>query len=191
MVCFCDIKVWFKVLSLIAVALYVNLCQTEPLYITENWKLSRCQLCRHWWHCTAFVIRLPSVSEAPLKNIGILYKQPTQRQIPLTFFIAYYIWWIFRFVFTTNLTSNYKTKNAHSTTAGWRFHRIWVTSQKSLLDHKCDVIMTAMASQIPSLTIDYSTVYSGSDQRKHQSSASLAFCGEFTGDRRIPRTKGQ
>ena len=38
-----------------------------------------------------------------------------------------------------------------------------------------DVIMSAMASQITSLTIVYSTVYSGADQRKHQNSASLAF----------------
>ena len=35
--------------------------------------------------------------------------------------------------------------------------------------------MTAKASQITSLTVVYSTVYSGADQRKHQSSASLAF----------------
>ena len=35
--------------------------------------------------------------------------------------------------------------------------------------------MGTMASQITSLTIVYSTVYSGADQRKHQSSASLAF----------------
>ena len=35
--------------------------------------------------------------------------------------------------------------------------------------------MGAMASQITSLTIVYSTVNSGADQRKHQSSASLAF----------------
>ena len=34
--------------------------------------------------------------------------------------------------------------------------------------------MGAMASQISSLTIVYSTVYSGADQRKHLSSASLA-----------------
>ena len=33
----------------------------------------------------------------------------------------------------------------------------------------------AMASQITSLTIVYSIVYSGADQRKHQSSTSLAF----------------
>ena len=41
--------------------------------------------------------------------------------------------------------------------------------------HYNGVIMGAMASQITSLTIVYSTVYSGADQRKHQSSASLAF----------------
>ena len=35
--------------------------------------------------------------------------------------------------------------------------------------------MSVMASQITSLTIVYSSVYSGADQRKHQSSESLAF----------------
>ena len=35
--------------------------------------------------------------------------------------------------------------------------------------------MRTMASQITSLTIVYSTVYSGADQRKYQSIASLAF----------------
>ena len=34
--------------------------------------------------------------------------------------------------------------------------------------------MTTMASQITSLAIIYSTVYSGADERKHQSPASLA-----------------
>ena len=41
--------------------------------------------------------------------------------------------------------------------------------------HYSDVIMGTIASQITSLTIIYSTVHSGADQRKHQSSASLAF----------------
>ena len=41
--------------------------------------------------------------------------------------------------------------------------------------HYNDVIMAAIASQITSLTIVYSTVYSDADQRKHQSFASLAF----------------
>ena len=35
--------------------------------------------------------------------------------------------------------------------------------------------MSAMVSQITSFTIVYSTVYLGTDERKHQSSASLAF----------------
>ena len=43
------------------------------------------------------------------------------------------------------------------------------------IEHYTDVIMTTVASQITSLTIVYSTVYSGAYQRKHQSSASLAF----------------
>ena len=41
--------------------------------------------------------------------------------------------------------------------------------------HYNDVIMSAMASQITSLMIVHSIVYSGADQRKHQSSAPLAF----------------
>ena len=41
--------------------------------------------------------------------------------------------------------------------------------------HYSDVIMGSIASQIRSLTLIYSTVYSDADQWKHQSSASLAF----------------
>ena len=48
--------------------------------------------------------------------------------------------------------------------------RVWVN-----ILHYNDVIMSAMASQSTSLAIVYSTVYSGADQRKHQSSASLAY----------------
>ena len=48
--------------------------------------------------------------------------------------------------------------------------RPWYTDS-----HYDDVIMSTIASQITSLTIVYSTIYSGADQSKHQSSASLAF----------------
>ena len=48
-------------------------------------------------------------------------------------------------------------------TTGYQFH------------HYNDVTMSKIASQIISLTIVYSTVYSDPDQTKHQSSASLAF----------------
>ena len=39
--------------------------------------------------------------------------------------------------------------------------------------------MTMLASQITSLTVVYSIVYSGVDQSKHQNSASLAFVQEI------------
>ena len=55
------------------------------------------------------------------------------------------------------------------------------TTTQHLTKHYID-ITNVMASQITSLTIVYSTIYSGVDQRKHQRSASLAFVpvtGEF------------
>ena len=45
----------------------------------------------------------------------------------------------------------------------------------SLQKQNGDVIMGTITSQITSLTVVYSTVYSDIDQRKHQNSASLAF----------------
>ena len=60
-----------------------------------------------------------------------------------------------------------------------------------LFVHYIDGIMTTMASQITSLTVVYSTVYSDADQRKHQSSALLAFVWVIHRGRWFPRTKGQ
>ena len=56
------------------------------------------------------------------------------------------------------------------------FFYVWC----NVMSHPCpthydDVIMTTIASQITSLTVVYSIVYSDADQIKHQSSASLAF----------------
>ena len=54
--------------------------------------------------------------------------------------------------------------------------------------HYSDVIMSMIASQITSLSIVYPTVCSGPDQRKFQSSASLAFVtGEFPAQRPVTR----
>ena len=44
-----------------------------------------------------------------------------------------------------------------------------------IISNYSDVIINAMASQNTSLPVVYSTVNSGRDQRKHQSSTSLAF----------------
>ena len=57
--------------------------------------------------------------------------------------------------------------------------------------HYNDVIMTTMASQIISLAVVYSIVYSCADQRTHHSYASLPLVRGIHRDRWIPRTKGQ
>ena len=59
----------------------------------------------------------------------------------------------------------------------WRTKYIPTAKKMYLLylPHYCDAMMGAVASQITSLTIVYSTVYSGADQNNPQSSASLAF----------------
>ena len=58
--------------------------------------------------------------------------------------------------------------------SSWNFSNHYIIS-----DHYSDVILGVLTSQITSLTIVYSTVYSGADQRKHQSSASPAFKREI------------
>ena len=48
--------------------------------------------------------------------------------------------------------------------------------------HYTDVIMGPMASQITSLAIVYSTVYSGADKKNINVTRYWPLCGEFTGD---------
>ena len=55
------------------------------------------------------------------------------------------------------------------------YHVMDLNDWLCVIKHYDGVIMGAIASQITSLTIVYSTVYSGADQSKHQSSSSLAF----------------
>ena len=68
-------------------------------------------------------------------------------------------------------------------------YAIWFTHSNKYF-HYSDVKMGSIASPVTSLTIVYSSVCSGTDQRKHQSSASLALCagnspetGEFPAQR--------
>ena len=64
----------------------------------------------------------------------------------------------------------------------WRF-------SQACDNYYSDVIMSAMASQINGISVVYSTVCSGANQRKHKSSALLAFVSRS--DRWIPRITGQ
>ena len=57
--------------------------------------------------------------------------------------------------------------------------------------HYNDVIMGAMASQITSLAIVYSSVYLGQIKENMKAPRHWPLWGEFTGDRWIPHPKGQ
>ena len=60
--------------------------------------------------------------------------------------------------------------------AAYNIMNITQTIMETALDLSLqNVIMSALESQITSLMVVCSTVYSGTDERKHQSSASLAF----------------
>ena len=63
----------------------------------------------------------------------------------------------------------------NSNAGKWNHNTIYLSYESLQCYHYNDVIMGLMASQINSLMIVYSSVYSGTDQRKHQSSTSLAF----------------
>ena len=81
-------------------------------------------------------------------------------------------------------SANHRTGYFSNLACDW-MSIVWANSEQEIENrpwfwhtsthHYDDVIMGALASQITSLTIVYSTVYSHTDQRKHQSSASLAF----------------
>ena len=71
-------------------------------------------------------------------------------------------------IFRIPLNAPTSMRSRHIPPKLYSYKKIWNS-------HQNDVIMSAMASQITNLTIVCSTVYSGADQRKHQSSASLAF----------------
>ena len=66
------------------------------------------------------------------------------------------------------------SERGHKTFISYYISRMWIDgpntgpTSDSYQSHYSDVIMGVMASQITSLTIVYSTVYSGADQRKHQ-----------------------
>ena len=90
------------------------------------------------------------------------------------------------------VTTLVSTEKTHNKTARV-YHTVcyFFTMHRHIAQHYGDVIMSTVASWITSLTIVFSTVYSGADKRKHQSSSSLAFVRWIHRERWIPRTKGQ
>ena len=86
-------------------------------------------------------------------------------------------------MFLKTLFNNFHVINSDAVEVknNWKTIALYATWMEML--HYTDVIMTTMASQITSLTVVYSTVYSDADQRKHQRSASLAFVRGIHRDR--------
>ena len=72
------------------------------------------------------------------------------------------------------------------------FNKPYISSScaSHVLSHYSNVIMSAVASQITSLTIVYSTVFSGENERKHQTLHHWHLCGEFTVGRWIACPNG-
>ena len=81
----------------------------------------------------------------------------------------------------SNVISKHNTRN-NTSQRGPMVYRINNFTDQSTVYHYSDVILSVMASQITSVPIVYSTVCSGEDQRKHQSSTSLAFVMWFTSE---------
>ena len=77
-------------------------------------------------------------------------------------------------VFRTSAMITTQTTYLPADASGWRVVMAMVMVMV-MLNHYSDVIMGVMASQMTSLTIVDSTVYSGTYQGNHQRSASLAF----------------
>ena len=76
-------------------------------------------------------------------------------------------------IFTSHWRDHYALSNMDTDTSTVRkYTYVQINTNWS---HNDDVIMAAIASQITSPMIVYSTVYSDADHRKYQSSASLAF----------------
>ena len=96
-----------------------------------------------------------------------------------------------------------RTSNVVNVSIWWRHHapttwrtlcqglKVFESMDREGRAHYSDVIMSAMMSQITGVSIVCSTVCLGADQRKHQSSASLAFVRGLHRDRWIPRIKCQ
>ena len=95
-------------------------------------------------------------------NIVVVYWPPGSKEY--NYFIQYTVTW----------HDNHCRKNGNKTCRIEHVDRI-IFGHSLTVTHYSDVIMGATASQITSLTMVYSTFYSGADLRKHQSSAPLAF----------------
>ena len=129
----------------------------------------------------------------------VLQSRPAKNELLIMTTVFHWRHSLLALVFTQlafqNASKSNDLENIEMDTIPYSYSRWKIGSQISVnltnVNHYNDVIMSMIASQIISLAMVYSTVYSDSDQRKHQSTTSLAFVRGIHRDRWIPRTKGQ
>ena len=105
-------------------------------------------------------VNSPHIKASNTENVSIWWRHDEFRYMYRTSFVCCWIKILFRKI--------YKSKPVNS-------NQTIINKHPDHKNHYSDFIMGAVASQIPSLAIVYSTVYSGAYQRKLQRSASLAF----------------
>ena len=129
--------------------------------------------------CVQYSLIPSPISDISLESTSTCRRPHQHYQLPCTLWLLCYY---HRFSWTKGIES--KCRRFQELSRSWLkkldifIYRLpsrtpWV-SQKRTVQYS-DIIMRTMASQITSLTTVYSTVYSFTDQRKHQRSASLAF----------------
>ena len=167
----------------------------DVLYVVNQYKLMRKELSCQWFamswsSCDVTVMRNPHTSKmASLSWISLqkcqwlnlslpCSSQPFHTQFMSSALKSSEISFHSNLEFYGLIKSQFCTCHNNSTAMPWA--NFW---HCCVFFHYCDFLMGAATSHITSLTIVYSAVYSGTDQRKHQSSALLAF---VRGIHRVP-----
>ena len=180
-VCLCPYDFLF---GWIASAAY-RVLKSDPLSLTCNIAIS-CQA-PYWWLTPSKCVFIGILfHDCVSENVLSSYSASLSRRIPgwlgldndlrLCYVIHYVMQYIpERFIFNHTISA----KIDRIVFQLWKYVRTTISDKDvdrgCKHNHYIDVIMGTMTSQITSLTIVYPIVYSGADQRKHQSSVSLAF----------------
>ena len=138
--------------------------QVTSLYLTEKWRSSLTQYGHNRWH-----------KNEPFLSYGLVCATRKSKQNKTKITKHLYNHSNIRAMERKNCNLHWN-ENTILTQFSWLGAALEaILTVSSVANHYTDVIMGAIASQIASLTSVYSIVYSDADQRKHQSSASLAF----------------
>ena len=147
------------------VSLLTHICVTRPQW--EAWQPSADRVTSSWGNGPPPADARP-LPETILSCCPLIIRNTCQRYWNQNIIINFKI---------VHLKMSSRSVNIGHFVQAWIYSIIWSKGSPRCTTgiHYNDVIMGAIASQTTSLTIVYSTVYSDTDKRKHQSSAPLAF----------------